>query len=241
MKKNARFIEVNGRELRIRRLSRGWTQRQLARSAGYTERLIRKAEIGGTLDIKTVQDLAEALSTPDNAVAVASLTVDIAAIARRWMEAWAQHEAQMVSKIESYLAEGFEFVCPGEPGTVPFVGTFKGTFGLQQWMELYFSHVQREQNMPVEYMVGDDSVIARWLECGTYLGVPAPPVRINLHFRFVGGLIARIVDDYDTLTAFTTASEARSRLLKEPDKMDYAIESRQSQSHFLRHPAFVME
>jgi transcriptional regulator with XRE-family HTH domain len=159
MKKNARFIEVNGRELRIRRLSRGWTQRQLARSAGYTERLIRKAEIGGTLDIKTVQDLAEALSTPDNAVAVASLTVDIAAIARRWMEAWAQHEAQMVSKIASYLAEGFEFVCPGEPGTVPFVGTFKGTFGLQQWMELYFSHVQREQNMPVEYMVGDDSVM----------------------------------------------------------------------------------
>jgi hypothetical protein len=57
----------------------------------------------------------------------------------------------------------------------------------------------------------------------------------------VGGLIARIVDDYDTLTAFTTASEARSRLLKEPDKMDYAIESRQSQSHFLRHPALVME
>ena len=241
MKKNARFIEVNGRELRTRRLSRGWTQRQLARSAGYTERLIRKAEIGGTLDIKTVQDLAEALSTPDNAVAVASLTVDIAAIARRWMEAWAQHEAQMVSEVESHLAEGFEFVCPGEPGTVPFVGTFKGACGLRQWMELYFSHVQREKNLSVEYMVGEDSVIARWLECGTFLGMPAPPVRINMHFRFVGRLITRIVDDYDTLTTFTTASKARSRLLREPDKTDYAIESRQSQSHFLRHPAFVME
>lgn len=212
MKKHARFIQINGREFRTRRLGRGWTQRQLARAAGYTERLIRKAEFGGTLNIKTVEDLAEALSTPDNAVAVESLTVDIVAIARRWIEAMEQHEVQMVSEIESYLAENFEFVCPGEPGTLPFIGTFKGASGLQQWLKLYFSHVQREKRIVVEYMVGEDSVIARWLECGTFLGVPTPPVRINMHFRFVGGLISRIVDDYDTLTAVTAASTARSRL-----------------------------
>jgi hypothetical protein len=61
-------------------------------------------------------------------------------------------------------------------------------------------------------MVGEDTVIARWLESGTFLGVPAPPIRINMHFRFVGGLISRIVNDYDTLTAVNMALTARSKL-----------------------------
>jgi transcriptional regulator with XRE-family HTH domain len=214
MKKSTRFIEINGRELRSRRLARGWTQLQLARSAGYSERLIRKAEKGGTLDIATIQDIAEALSAPDHAVSVDSLTVDIAAIAKRWVESWEQLEVRMVPEVESLLAEGFEFVCPGEPGIVPFTGTFKGTDGMQEWLDLYFSCVQRTKNIEVEYMVGEDTVLARWLEHGTFLGMPAPPVRINMHFRFIDGLIVRIVDDYDTQTAATTASTALSRQIE---------------------------
>lgn len=211
MKKNARFIEINGRDLRARRLGRGWTQQQLARIAGYTERLIRKAELGGTLDIKTVEDLADALSTPDCPVGVASLTVNIAAVARRWVEAMEQHEVRMVPVVECFLAEGFEFVCPGEPGTLPFIGTFRGALGLQQWLQLYFGHIRREKKLEVEYMFGEDTVIARWLESGTFLGMPAPPIRINMHFRFTGGLISRIVNDYDTLTAVNMALTARSK------------------------------
>ena len=210
MKKHSRFIEVNGRELRARRLSRGWTQQQLARAAGYTERLIRKAELSGTLDIKTVEDLAEALSTPDSTLGVASLTVNIAAAARRWVEAMEQHEARMVPFVEPDLAEGFEFVCPGDPEAVPFTGTFQGAAGLQQWLNLYFGHIRREKNLHVEYMVGEDTMIARWMESGTFLGLPVPPIRINMHFRFVGGRISRIVNDYDTLTTALTARSSRN-------------------------------
>ena len=103
MTTNPRFIAINGRELRNCRLVRGWTQLQLAKSAGYTERLIRKAEKGGTLDIATIQNLAEALSSPDNVVLPESLTLDIAAIARKWVEGFENLERQMVKEIEQFL------------------------------------------------------------------------------------------------------------------------------------------
>jgi len=145
MTQNSRFIAINGRELRTQRLVRGWTQQRLAKIAGYTERLVRKAEKGGTLDIATIQDLAEALSTPAQAVAVESLTMDISAIARKWVESWELLETRMLPEIEPFLAEDFEFVCPGEPGAAPFVGTFRGAVGMQQWLDAYFSVLQRNK------------------------------------------------------------------------------------------------
>ena len=210
MKTRARFIAINGRKLRSFRLSRGWTQSQLAKSSGYSERLVRKAEKGGTLDQDTIQNIAEALSTPEAPVSIESLTLDIVAIAKKWVESWEQYEVRMVPEVAAFLADGFEFVCPGQQGAVPFIGTFQGTAGLQQWLDLYFSVVQREKCGEIEYLIGQNSVIARWLECGTFLGVPAPPIRINLYFQFVDGLIARIVDDYDTHTGAVVASTAQA-------------------------------
>ena len=65
-----RFVIVSGEVVRRLRMERGMTQLQLARAAGYTERLIRKAEKGGRLDIRTVQNLAEALSQFGNHLSV---------------------------------------------------------------------------------------------------------------------------------------------------------------------------
>ena len=190
---------VNSRELRRFRLARRWTQQELARAAGYTERLVSKAENGGRLDIATIQDLAEALSTPEQIVTAESLTLDIASIARRWVETFERLETQMLPEIQPYLADNFEFICPGDPAVLPFVGIWKGAAGHQQWLDLFFGFFQRTKNQEVEYTLGDNSVIARWLERVTLNGVPCDPVRINMHFRFENGLIARIEDDYDTL------------------------------------------
>jgi len=211
MKSRARFLAVNGRKLRSFRLTRGWTQAQLAKSSGYSERLVRKAEKGGTLDLETIQNIAEALSTPEAPVSTESLTLDITAIARKWVESWEQHETRMVPEVAALLSEEFEFVCPGQPGTAPFIGTFKGTDGLQRWLDLYFSVVQRQKCSEIEYLIGENSVIARWMECGSFFGVPAPPIRINLYFQFVDGLIAKIVDDYDTHTGALIASTAQKK------------------------------
>ena len=212
MTTNPRFIAINGRELRNCRLALGWTQFQLAKSAGYTERLIRKAEKGGTLDIATIQNLAEALSTTDSAVSIKSLTFDMVAIARKWVESFDRLKAGMLPHIEPFLTEDFEFVCPGDPAMAPFVGTWKGATGHQLWLDHFFGFFEECVNSEVEYTVGDGTVIARWLTTCTYQGVPCPPVRINMHFRFENGRIARIDDEYDTHAGAQYVTEAQAQL-----------------------------
>lgn len=212
MNTNARFVAINGRELRALRLSRGWTQTELAKSAGYTERLIRKAEKGGTLDFNTILNLAEALSTPEMAVPVESLTIDTAAIARKWVETFDTLHRGMLSEIEPFLAKDFVFVCPGDPGMAPFVGTWTGVDGLRQWLDAFFGFFEECRNTEMEYFIGEDKVHARWVTHCKLQGVACDPVRINMHFRFVDGLIARIDDDYDTHGGVVAIEVAKTTL-----------------------------
>jgi DNA-binding XRE family transcriptional regulator len=72
---NPRFVIVSSERLLRLRMQRGMTQLQLAKAAGYTEWLVRKAEKGGRLDIATVQNLAEALSQFGEPVSADSLVV----------------------------------------------------------------------------------------------------------------------------------------------------------------------
>jgi transcriptional regulator with XRE-family HTH domain len=68
-----RYSPVNGSHLRSLRQSRGWTQVEFGRLAGYSERLIRKAESGGNLLLETIEDLATALSQTNEVVSSESL------------------------------------------------------------------------------------------------------------------------------------------------------------------------
>ncbi|MCU0708277.1 MAG: helix-turn-helix domain-containing protein [Pirellula sp.] len=68
-----RYSSVNGSRLRSLRQSRGWTQVEFGRRAGYSERLIRKAESGGNLLVNTIDDLATALSQINDVVSAESL------------------------------------------------------------------------------------------------------------------------------------------------------------------------
>jgi len=212
MPHQGRFVAVNGREINSRRIARGWTQEQFAKVSGYSERLIRKAESGGRLDVVTISDLADALSTPESPVTVESLTLDIATIARKWVAAFESLEARMLTEMEPYLAENFVFFCPGDPTTAPFIGTFEGIAGMQLWLDRFFEFFQRNPSEEIEYLVGENSVVARWYESATHRGVPCPPVRINMCFRFENGLIARIDDDYDTQAGADRLAKAREKL-----------------------------
>lgn len=210
MAAQSRFVAINGRELRQQRLARGWTQLMLAKKAGYSERLVRKAELGGTLDVATIQNLAEALSTPNDIVPAESLTLDIAAIARKWVETFDTFKIDMLSEMAPFFSEDFVFECPGDPQMAPFVGIWVGVVGLQQWLNQFFGFFDKNLNVEVEYAVGEETVIARWLAICTYQGVECPPVRINMTFRFKDGMISRIVDDYDTHTGVVEISRAKT-------------------------------
>ena len=60
-----RSIRCNGEMVRFLRKQRGWTQERLATAAGYTKRLVAKAESSGSLNPDTIEILAETRAAVD--------------------------------------------------------------------------------------------------------------------------------------------------------------------------------
>jgi len=63
-RRRTRSFAVAGPLLSALRAGRGWTQQEAAAKAGFSDRLIRKAEAGGTIDSHSIATLAQLYSTP---------------------------------------------------------------------------------------------------------------------------------------------------------------------------------
>jgi steroid delta-isomerase-like uncharacterized protein len=63
--RRSRSFAVNGELLRACRISNGWTQDDAATKAGLSDRLIRKAESGGPLEIQSIAILAQLYTTAE--------------------------------------------------------------------------------------------------------------------------------------------------------------------------------
>lgn len=174
------------------------TQYQLARIAGYTERLVRKAEKGGRLDVVTIRNLASALSMSGQSVSADSLCLDNLSIAKLWVHGLDELGREMLSAIARFLSKDFVFQSLGDPGTTPFAGTFGGHSGFQQWLHRYFSVFEHRIVQDLEFVDGADIVVARWRESCSLHGVSCGPIRVSMYFRFREGLIVRIENDFDT-------------------------------------------
>ena len=57
---HSNHFQVNGQSIKQFRAALGWSQAALADRAGYSERLVRKAEAGGKISLQALRDLAEA-------------------------------------------------------------------------------------------------------------------------------------------------------------------------------------
>ena len=194
-----RTHKVCANKLRNLRLHRALTQAELATKAGYSERLIRKAEAGGRLNLATLQDLATVLSTEQEMVDPMDLVVSNVASATRFVEAYDQFGPRMIEHCSDILADDFSFVCRGDKVS-RLSGKWKGRDGFQAWLNQFFGMVDRPQKekLEVRYLEGLDAVTAHF--CDTFLVAgKQESMWVNWHFTFKSGLIAGVVDEYDTL------------------------------------------
>lgn len=202
-------VELNPELFRAARLERGLTQRELANAAGYSERVIRKAEMGGRVRYQLACDIAEALSTPARPVTIEQLCFSPLAAAKRWMETFDQYGVDMLGHIRPLLSEELVFVCEGSKETFPFNGTWHGLEGHQGWLDAFFGIFERVPGIAPTYLLGDGIVSARWGETVKIAGVLCPPVRVCLNFHFQNQLIIRIEDDYN----IEAGAEHKERIL----------------------------
>lgn len=204
-------LRVNGKRFADLRKQIGLTQIDLANRAGYSERVIRKAESGGPLRFDTIRDLSECLSTSRRIVEPGHLLQSNRELAVQFVHAYDHFGRDALLHCEGLFTDDFEFFCPGDTEQVAFAGLWRGTAGAQEFLNIFFSLFTRSVgSLQTTYLEADNRVVARYEDQVFFESHPMPSFWVNLHFQFRDGLISRIDDEYDT----RAASESFFDLLK---------------------------
>lgn len=202
-------VSVCGASLRQLRIACGITQAELARRAGYSERLIRKAEAGGSLELETIADLATALSDYGQRIEVVDLCSSPEGLARKFVESYDEHERLMLDYCGHLLAEDFVFHCAGESDS-QLSGEWFGLAGFQAWLDQLFARASRPQRkwLSVTYLTADTNVTARYSDQFVTADGLCHTLWVNLHFTISRGLIQRVENQCDTQVVHQLAALA---------------------------------
>ena len=203
--------------LREHRRRRGLTQTQLAVRAGFSERLIRKAEAGEAVRPHTLEVLAEALSTADEPVSVADLRGDPLAVVQAYYRIRRQYGYDFAVHCQHLFGEGYTVTVHGDRRVLPYAGTWEGVEGLH---ELYqqTKHYFRPWGETVRFFTSTGRVMAvregraqriRDNE-GRLLEPPSPPreTRILQEWLIAAGKIVKEDIYFDSHVFAARASDA---------------------------------
>jgi transcriptional regulator with XRE-family HTH domain len=211
-----RSLVVNGEMLRFLRSRRGWTQEELATIAGYTGRVIRKAEASGSLHPDTIEILAEALSGPDWTVDPEDLVTIPELMARAVINAYRYKERQVVANVNGVLHEDLAVYAAGEEVGLPFAGSYSGVDGFDRFFGNYFEAFVRpdkELFQPVFYSKGNEVILHGQEAVQANDSKDVISSWIFIKFTFERGRLIRYENFYDTAKAAQYL-----KTLGEPDK-----------------------
>jgi transcriptional regulator with XRE-family HTH domain len=206
LSQNSRGIKksynCNGDLLRYHRNRKSWTQCELARVSGYTERLISKAEAGNRVSTTTIEDLAQALSCSEVKLGLYDLVCDPIASAREYIHALYTHKQDFISKIENLLHEDVVFYICGEESGLPFAGTHRGIEEISKAFEIFFSVLEvpaGHDYRPHYKFFGRGNEVMIWGNTWIHpIGAPIEqPMPISNLLTFEGGKIIEFNDRFD--------------------------------------------
>ena len=190
--------------LKFLREKLGLTQAELAKSAGYSDRLIRKAESGHSISSETVEVLAEALTTEQQKIYPEDLISHPAELAKQYIAAVYIHQADVVSKVRHFLDEDVVFKINGDPQTIPFAGIHCGIDTLDRvFRELFFTclEVPRGHDHSPHYQyISQGTEVVVWGESWIHpIGRPLEkPMPISNLMKFRRGKMIYMEDNFDT-------------------------------------------
>ncbi|MEW4451341.1 helix-turn-helix transcriptional regulator [Bremerella sp. JC817] len=190
--------------LRQLRLRNGWTQSDLAKRAGYSERLISKAEAGSPIALETIVDLADAFSEEEEQqIYWEDLACDPVALAQRFIHAVYTYQKDTVSHIRDFLAEDCVFRVAGNPEEIPFAGEHVGIDATDRMFQIFFSILEvpkgHDHTKHFQYFCqGPNAII--WGDSWIHpIGRPMEtPIRVSHLLMFKRGKLMLLDDCYDT-------------------------------------------
>ncbi len=198
----SRAFACNRDFLRQLRLRNGWTQADLARRAGYSERLISKAEAGAPIAVETISNLAEALSNDEEPLHWEDLACDPVQLAQRYIYAFHVHQENAIDVLEDMIAPDVVFRIAGNPAEIPFAGEHHGIDAVRQAFKTFFRVLEvpdHDFEKCYEYVgQGPNAII--WGESWIHpVGRPmTSPIRVSNLLKFRRGKLIFLDDCFDT-------------------------------------------
>jgi transcriptional regulator with XRE-family HTH domain len=198
-----RSVPCNGKLISQLRRKLGWTQNDLARKAGFTERLIVKAEGSQKIAVSTLHIISETFCEAGATVSAADLSSDPAALAKEFIRAMYQHGPNVVDMNRHFLSPEIVVHFAGDPNVFPFAGTHVGIEAARQAFIAFYSVLQppedhSEINSFQFVSTGHGALV--WGETWAHpIGKPMPgPIKLAIKMDFRDGLMIVFDDRFDT-------------------------------------------
>lgn len=186
----------------LRRRKR-WSQKQLAKESGYCERLICKAESGGSIASATIEVLAKTLSTTDMVVYPEDLISDPIALSKKFIEAAHTLQRDMVKGIAHFTDPSGEFnfvqCAKGD-----YAGSYRGIAALNDAAGKFFdaqSFVEGQDFQSNYQYYGDGNEVVAWGTSSICVADTGELIDLNITLRFFyeKGRLHRIEDRSEVL------------------------------------------
>lgn len=200
-----RSIACHGEIVAFFRKKRGWTQDELADAAGYTKRLVAKAEASGSLSPETIEVLAETLSNDDLVVHPEDLTSSPKELATAFMRAYARYEADFVAHCRHFMSPDMVVHFPGGPDSAPLSGIYDGPDAYEEATRNFFRVFSRpDKELAEKTMVvttnGNHAVIVFFERLANeHIPPDASGDAVVINMLFSRGKIVSIQSMFDTV------------------------------------------
>jgi len=135
-------MPCNGKLISKLRKQLGWTQNDLAKKSGFTERLIVKAEASQNISASTLHIIAETFLEAGAQVTAADLSADPAALAKEFFLAMYQHGPRTLDVNAHFISPDLVVHYSGDPSVFPFAGTHVGIDAARRAFELFYSVIK---------------------------------------------------------------------------------------------------
>ncbi len=199
-----RSMPCSGEQLRYFREKRGWTQDDLADRAGYSKRLVAKAETGGSLNPDTLEVLAATLSVNGECVHLEDLLASPKALAQRYVETFRQYEHELATRCKDFLADDMVCIVGGDDRSVPLSGTYEGPDGFDSYCRKFFEIFERrDKNLYHPKIIAEGNhVMLAGREAIRLKGLPKEPEEspgwLVQDMQFARGKLVRLELLFDT-------------------------------------------
>jgi transcriptional regulator with XRE-family HTH domain len=204
---------------------KGWTQQELATRAGYSERLISKAEAGQPISASAVEDLAKTLSLPEDPVYPEDLVSDLVQLTKEFIAATYNHsQKNLADAVRHFLDDEFVYNFAGDPTVIPFAGEHRGIAAFERVVDIFYSVLEAPPDHDPgpwhEYLrQGNDVVILgqSWIHpIGQTID---SPIRFVERFRYRRGKLILIENLFDTFEGAEVLQNAVAKLEFIPPEM----------------------